>query len=122
VGGVFGRGFLGVSAVPSFGVAGLCLSLAMDLWLGVTSPWIYLLFCVLFMLFLAIEFAIAGTLYRRSHRHRPSDTAKILAYVSYGLAGLFSVGMFATAGLGVLVITDEPPRYEAPEQQAQPAP
>ena len=94
----------------------------MDLWLGETSPWFILLCCVLFMLFLAIEFAIAGTLYRRSHRHRPSETAKVLAYVSYGLSGVFSLGTFATLFLGVITITAPPREYEAPPYQAPQTP
>jgi hypothetical protein len=122
VAGIFGRGFLGVSAVLSFGVAAIGLGLGMDLWLGQVSPWVILLFCVLFMLFLAIEFAIAGTLYRRSHRHRPSDAAKVLAYVSYALSGLFSLGTFATLFLGVITITAPPREYEPPQQQELPAP
>ncbi len=113
VGGVFGRGFLGVSAVLAFGVAALFILIGVSSsWKGKLPMFGLLAAVVLTTLFLVVEFAIAGALYTRSNRHRQSTLAKLLAGASYTLAGLCACAGFAVLLFGAIVanIDESKPR------------
>lgn len=92
VGWIFGRGFLAISAIVAFGIGGLFFAMSLELWVRRTPDWVVVLVFVLIAAFLAIEFVIAGVLYRRSNAHRPSLSAKLLAIASFGIGGVFSLG------------------------------
>jgi hypothetical protein len=103
VGWIFGRGFLGVSAIVAFAIGGLGVSIGLELWLAHTPDWVLVLLATLVMLFLVIEFLIAATLYRRSNAQRASLAAKLLSGISYALAALCALGVCLFAMLGLLV-------------------
>lgn len=100
VGWVFGRGFLAVSAIMAFALGGVCITLGLGSTSGSTSSWFGLLVVVATLAFFAIEFAIAGTLYRRSNAHHPSNVAQWLSIASYVLAGLAAVSTVLVLILG----------------------
>ncbi len=79
VGWIFGRGFLGMSAIVAFAIGGLGVSIGLELWLQHTPDWVLVLLLTLVTLFLAIEFFVAATLYRRSNAQRTSLAAKLLS-------------------------------------------
>jgi hypothetical protein len=95
-GGVFARGFLGVSAVVAFliGIAGLALGVGRRL----TKQWSYpaangtlIAALSLGVLFLAVEFAIAGTLYRQVAKTSGGTWPKLLSVASYGLSAVLAL-------------------------------
>jgi len=103
-GGVFARGFLGVSAVIAFlfGVACVALSIGRSLsdqWSEPAASGILMAVLSLGVAFLAVEFAIAGTLYWRVGKESGGAWPKALAIVSYGLCATLTL----VSLLGVVV-------------------
>jgi len=117
VGGIFGRGFLGVSAVIAFAIGGLGVALGLELWFARTPGWVLVLLGVLVMAFLAIEFLIAATLYRRSGARRPSVLAKLLAAASYALAALSVLGAGLVVLVGLISALDDGPSSQVRRYQ-----
>lgn len=104
VGWIFGRGFLGVSAIVTFAIGGLLLIIGFGSAAGGVPGWGVALFVGSVMLFFAIECYIAATLYHRSNTHQKSRAARALSAVSYVLAGLFSLATCLMLVITVIAI------------------
>ncbi len=91
VGWIFGRGFLGVSAVIAFAIGGFFTAIGMSLWFRKGTPVFLLVVGVLALVFMAVEFFIAGTLYRRAGRRGTSKLATPFAFVSHVVAVVLAV-------------------------------
>ncbi|MGE0321779.1 MAG: hypothetical protein AB7K71_22005 [Polyangiaceae bacterium] len=108
VGWVFGRGFLGVSAVLAFGFGALFLLMGAESSAGgKTSATLFFLAVTLTTLFLVVEFAIAGRLYWRANQHKRSTLAKVLSLLSFGLAAAFGLGGVVIATLGAAFANED---------------
>lgn len=92
---VFARGFLGVSAVACFGLSAACIAFSYS-----SVPWVGKTVATLTILFLAVEFGIAGALYARVHAGSGSSLSKALSLISYFLCAL--LGIAATIVFGSL--------------------
>lgn len=102
VGGIFGRGFLGVSSVLSFGIGAAALAGVFDLYRMDSGEFVGPLIAVAVLVFLAFEFVIGATLYGRAHARSPSTTARVLSVLSYGIAGVLLLGAFAVILMALL--------------------
>jgi hypothetical protein len=97
---VFGRGFLGVSAVLVFLVSGLaivfgatCFDSTKKRNLGAWAFGIFTAACI----FMAIEFAVAGALYLRVHRQAKQTRAAILGWSSVVVAVVLAIASILSA-------------------------
>ncbi|MEO8799602.1 MAG: hypothetical protein ABI551_17040 [Polyangiaceae bacterium] len=97
--GVFGRGFAGVSAALAFAVGVTAFAMGFD----VKTPWMTVGF-VLIVVVMAAEFVIAGMLYLRVHRARPSSAARWLAFASFAVGGLFVLSAVLVVVVSVLML------------------
>ncbi len=98
---VFARGFLGVSAVACFGISAAMVVVSIS-----DVKWVGPLVGSLVLLFLAIEFAIGGALYRRVHLQKGGDPARVLSVLCFALAiviGIAAVTVFGSMFSGVPV-------------------
>lgn len=102
VGGIFGRGFLGVSAVLSFGIGAAALAGVFELYSMDSGELIVPVIAIAVLVFLAVEFVIGATLYGRAHARSSSKTARGLSVLSYVIAGVLLVGAFAVALMALL--------------------
>lgn len=107
VGGIFGRGFLGVSAVFCFGIGAAALAGALDLYSAGSPDFVGPLLEIMVLVFLAFEFVIGATLYGRAHARAPSTMARVLSLICYGVAGLLILGAFGVAAMALF--GPEPP-------------
>lgn len=87
VGWVFGRGFLGVSAVVAFAIAIMGIGIGSELWLEHAPPALIGVLVVGVPGFLATEFFIGGTLYRKVD----TGFAKFLSVGSHVIAAVLSL-------------------------------
>lgn len=87
VGWVFGRGFLGVSAVIAFAIAIMGVGIGSELWLEHAAPALLGVLAVGVPGFLATEFFIGGTLYRKVG----TGFATFLSVVSYVIAAVLTL-------------------------------
>ncbi|RLB48080.1 MAG: hypothetical protein DRI90_25690 [Deltaproteobacteria bacterium] len=95
-GGVFARGFLGISAVIAFliGVAWVALGIGRQLskqWSDPAANATLIAAVTLGVVFLAVEFAIAGTLYGRVAKTAGGTWPKLLSIGSYGLSAALAL-------------------------------
>ncbi len=97
--GVFGRGFAGVSAALAFAIGVMAFALGFD----VKAPLMIVGF-VLVVVVMASEFVIAGVLYDRVHRARPSTVARWLAFASFAIGGLFVLAAQLVVTVSLLML------------------
>jgi len=109
---VFARGFLGVSSVASFAVGAVCSTLGAAMFLDPSgkdprfSVVAFFLAMALAATFLAVEFVIAGLLYRRVRARSGSGWSRALSigsFVTSGLLGFGALGGFLFAALLAIV-------------------
>jgi hypothetical protein len=105
---VFGRGFLGISAVIAFAVGGLGLAMGLELWLGPTSGVALGIVATLVMAFMATEFVIAGVLYLRSNAQ--PVLKKILAIGSFAFGVVFGLGALVIVVAGLIDLATPGPK------------
>ncbi len=101
VGGIFGRGFLGVSSVFSFGIGAAALAGMFELYSMDSGEFVGPLLAVVVLVFLAFEFVIGATLYGRAHARSPSTTARVLSVLSYAIAAVLILAAFSVALLAL---------------------
>ena len=106
-GGVFARGFLGVSAVVAFVFGVACVALGIgssvsERWSSAAANGMLIAVLSVGVAFLAIEFAVAGTLYWRVGKTSGGAWPKALSISSYGLCAMLTLvsllGLFAALG------------------------
>ena len=95
-GGVFARGFLGVSAVVAFLIGVVAIALSRGRWIrahssAAVADGLLLGAIGLGVLFLAVEFGIGGVLYWRVAGGTGRTWPKVLSVASFGLGALFGL-------------------------------
>ena len=100
VGGVFGRGVVGVLAVLSFGIGAMGVAAGLELFSIKPEDGSMPFIGGAVLVFLAFEFVIGATLYARADGRNPSSLARVLSKLSYGIAGL----LLAAAVLLAIVV------------------
>lgn len=108
VAGIFGRGFLGVSAVLCFAIGIFSLAGVFGLFEPESSEVVIGFLGMVVQAFLAFEFVIGATLYGRAHERSGRTFTRVLSLISYGIAGLLLLGALVCGGAAAVDLLSSP--------------